>query len=78
MMQEICCDECGGSSIGLEAIAVNVELVKHEWCDKCYHGNDQKTHYFFCSQECFLEYLQKVVREERKFDFERYKRPDSA
>lgn len=74
-MQEIQCDNCGSSSVALDAFCVNVELVKHQWCDKCYHGNDQKTYYFFCSEACFLEYIQQVSRGEKRFDFDKYKRP---
>lgn len=72
MMQIVHCDECGGSSIALEAVSVHVELNKHHHCDKCYHGHEEKTTYFFCSEGCFHEYLVKVAKGEKQFKFNRY------
>lgn len=55
--------------IGLDTISVDVSLNKHTHCDKCYHGNTETTHYFFCSEVCFKEY----IAANGVFEFNRYK-----
>lgn len=74
MMQIVNCNECGGSSIGLDSISVNVNLEQHTHCDKCYHGHTATQTYFFCSLPCFREYVNKVARGEAEFRFKTYDR----
>lgn len=76
-MQIISCDECGQSSIPLDSVSVDVNLNKSHFCDKCYRSHTEKTHYFFCSLACFLEYCWKVTREEKTFEFDRYHREEN-
>lgn len=72
MLQTIHCNQCGGSSIGLESVSVNVVLSKYHHCDKCHHGHDEKQTYFFCSELCFHNYLLRVVDGEAKLEFKIY------
>ena len=71
-MQIIHCDECGGSEIGLESVAVNVELTENHHCPMCYGNKQSTTRYFFCSERCFGRYIKKVYLGEAEFKFKRY------
>ncbi len=72
MMQIIHCIECGGTSISLDSVSVDVVFSKHHHCDKCYHGREEKQTYFFCSEECFHKYLLRVAEGKAKFKFKLY------
>lgn len=74
MMQIVHCNECGGDTIGLNSISVDVSLKEHTHCDKCYHGHTNTQTYFFCSLPCFRAYIEKVMRGEAEFRFKMYDR----
>lgn len=69
MMQIIHCDQCGGETIALESVSVDVALKKHEWCKTCYHNNVKTTSYFFCSLNCFNRFIERVAKGEKSFTF---------
>ena len=70
---QIChCVECGGSTIGLGSTSVDVVLNKSNHCDKCYHTHTEKQNFFFCSKECFLNHMKKVVEGTAKIDWTDY------
>ena len=71
MIQIVKCDECGGESIAMDAVSVNVELHKSHFCDKCYNSKTESQRYFFCSEKCFQIYIRKVVDGEAEFKFDR-------
>jgi len=68
MLQTINCDQCGGSSIGFNSIHVNVEFVQSSFCPHCQHSKETKKHYFFCSKQCFQDYILRVVKKEVSFN----------
>jgi len=72
MMQLVHCDQCNGTTIGLDSVAVDVNLNKSNACEKCHRTGTQTTHYFFCSEKCFHEYLKKVAEGEAEFKFDRF------
>lgn len=57
MMQIIYCKNCDGSSIPLNGIYINVELIKSVWCDGCQNSKKETQQHFFCSVECFNDYM---------------------
>ena len=73
MMQIVHCDHCGGSSIGLDTVFVDVNLKKSRWCEKCRKTDTETTLYFFCSLSCFIEYMKKVDAGDAKIEFDRYR-----
>lgn len=70
-MKIVRCDYCGSDLIKSNAISVNVELNKHQHCEKCHQSVEEKTLYFFCSEECFHCYLTKVVNGQASFSFQK-------
>ena len=73
-MQIIHCDECGGTGIGLDSVAVDVNLNKSHACDMCRNTKTDTTQYFFCSQKCFDRYIKKVYLGEAEFQWDRHGR----
>jgi hypothetical protein len=71
MIQIVGCDNCGGENIAIDAISVNVQLCKSHWCEKCHNSNAETKTYFFCCLGCFYQYLTKVVKGDKTFQFER-------
>jgi hypothetical protein len=64
MIQIVHCKECGGSSIPLDGVSVNVVLSCASWCQHCRETNEHKQSFFFCSQVCFRAYMTKVLNGE--------------
>lgn len=68
MMQIILCENCKQSSIPFGQVSVDIDLKKSEKC--CEHCNSTKNeaqHYFFCSMNCFMEYMRKVIEGKKTF-----------
>jgi endogenous inhibitor of DNA gyrase (YacG/DUF329 family) len=72
MMQIVNCVECGGSTIGLGSTSVNVVLNRSNHCDKCHNTHADRREFFFCSEECFHKYLQKVADGTAKIEWTDY------
>jgi hypothetical protein len=72
MMQIIHCVECGGSDIRLGSTSVDIVLNKHNHCDKCYKSHTEKQTFFFCSEDCFLKHMKKVVEGTAKIEWRDY------
>jgi hypothetical protein len=64
MMQVIRCETCGGDTIPLGGISVDLTLNKSEFCNHCYRTKTDKQEHFFCSLLCFHEYMLKLVNGE--------------
>lgn len=61
MMQLVPCKMCAGTSIGLGEVSVNVVFSKSDYCDHCRECKTEKQSHFFCSTECYFQYLEQVV-----------------
>jgi hypothetical protein len=57
MLQTIGCKNCGKQSLGLNSTWVDVTLTQTKWCEHCRNSKDFKQNYFFCSVECFNQYV---------------------
>lgn len=68
MFQLVKCRECGGSDTGIGEICVDIVLSESSWCNKCRKPNTKTKTYFFCSHNCFMKYIKKVVDGDEVFD----------
>ncbi len=59
MVQIVPCENCGGTHIGLGEVSVNVVLSKGFACNICHHGHIDTQNHFFCSLDCFDEFIAK-------------------
>lgn len=58
MVMIVHCEKCGGTSIPFGTVSVNVEMSKHEkCCEHCNHIRESKQNLFFCSLDCFNEWM---------------------
>jgi len=69
MPQLVHCKNCNGTNIGLGNVSVDVVLSKSDYCEHCREMKTQKQNYFFCSTECYFQYLEKVVCGEAEFSW---------
>jgi hypothetical protein len=58
MMQIIECKNCGKEGIPFGSISVNITLNKSKFCDHCYRSNQETQSYFFCSINCFYQFIE--------------------
>ena len=73
MLQIIECENCRKSSIPLDAISVNVNFNKSSWCDSCNQSKSETQSYFFCTKDCFLKFIDKVVGGQKEFKWKEIK-----
>lgn len=69
MMQLIHCKTCKGTTIGLGNVSVDVTLSKSDYCEHCRECKTEKQNYFFCSTNCYLQYLKEVVCGKAEFSW---------
>lgn len=78
MVQTVHCVQCGGSSIPIGSVSVNIVLSKSAWCEHCYNSKTDNQHTFFCSTQCFHAYLLKVVNGEAEIKWKELKVVDGV
>ena len=69
MMQISNCEHCGKTDIGFDCVSVSVELSKSNHCDKCYQLHTDKQYHFFCSLNCFREYMKDQLARNTFFEW---------
>lgn len=68
MMQIVSCKNCGGSSIALDTVCVDVLFSKSYFqCKHCPQTSTKKHNFFFCHENCFHEFILKVAKGEAEF-----------
>lgn len=60
MMQVIQCFGCGVQSIPLDNVHVNLKFTKSAVCQSCHSSKDEASSYYFCSEKCFYNFMEKV------------------
>ena len=75
MMEIIKCESCGGDTIPMGGVSVNVILNKSKFCNHCYRTDTEKQHHFFCSLICFYDFMNKVVVGETELKWKEYHLP---
>ena len=71
MMQIVKCETCGGDTIPLGGVSVDVTLNKSKFCEHCYETNTEKQHHFFCSLTCFHDFMLKIINGEVELKWKR-------
>ena len=62
MIEFVHCEQCGGTSMPFGTVSVNIELSRSKFCDECRQVHTEKQDHFFCSVNCFYEFMAEDLR----------------